>query len=104
MTTLELIHYPQFANSPFSKYAWIRGVLTNMSAANERARAIAILKEARDILADRLTERIVERGEEFLDDAMGRTFTSEIDSIYDQIGLRLNHVNVMISSLPAVEE
>jgi hypothetical protein len=75
-----------------------------MSTANDRARAIALLKEARDLLADRLTERILESGEELLEDAMGRVYSSEIENVYEQIGLRLNHINAMLSCLPAREE
>ena len=75
-----------------------------MSAASDRARAIALLKEARDILAHRLTERVLSSGEELLEDAMGRTYSSEIDEVYEQLGLRLNHLNVMLSGLPVLEE
>ena len=75
-----------------------------MSVTRDRARAIALLKEARDILAHRLTERILENGDELLEDAMGRTYSSEIDGIYEQIGLRLSHINLMLSSLPPKDD
>ncbi|TWT33386.1 hypothetical protein [Blastopirellula retiformator] len=63
--------------------------------------ALAILKHARDELAARLRQRIVENEEDILADARGESFLSDIETIYDQIGARLVHVNQMISSLPA---
>jgi hypothetical protein len=71
---------------------------------NDRARAIAILRQAREILARRLTERVLEAEEELLDDARGLTYGGEIDNVYEQIALRLAHVSTMLSSLPAEEE
>jgi hypothetical protein len=62
------------------------------------------LQQARDILVQRLTDRILDMREELLDDAHGRTYCGEIDALYEQIALRLNHVNVMLSSLPAPAE
>jgi hypothetical protein len=71
---------------------------------NDRARAISILRQARDILACRLTERIIAVEEELLEDAHGLTYSGEIDNVYDQIALRLSHVNSMLSNLPVEEE
>jgi len=71
---------------------------------SERARAIAILRQAREVLARRLSQRIVEMEEELLDDAEGLTYCGEIDAIYEQIGLRLSHVNALLAHLPAEEE
>lgn len=71
---------------------------------NERARALAILKQARDLLTDRLTSRIVESHEAILEDAAGMTFTSELEAIYDQVGARLVHVNALLANLPASDE
>jgi hypothetical protein len=73
-------------------------------AMNDRARAIAILKQARDILAKRLTERVLDSREEILEDAEGLTYCGEIDSIYEQLAVRLNHISAMLSSLPPVED
>lgn len=70
---------------------------------NDRAHALAILRQARDILAHRLTERIVEMEEELLDDARGLTYFGEIETVYEQIAARLGHVNAMLSQLPAEE-
>jgi len=67
---------------------------------NERARAIAILQQAREILSKRLVARIVEAEEEIMDDAQGHSFLGEIEAIHDQVGSRLSQVNGMLSALP----
>jgi hypothetical protein len=67
---------------------------------DDRALAISILERARDILAARLAERVVELGEEIIDDALGNSYGGEIDSLHDQVGLRLSHVNAMLANLP----
>jgi hypothetical protein len=71
---------------------------------NDRARALAILKEAREILIRRLTERVLENPEEILDDARGDSYMGEIDALYDQIGTPLVHLNQILSNLPAEED
>jgi hypothetical protein len=68
---------------------------------DERSQAIRVLRKTRDILVQRLSERILEAEEEILAEAEGHSFLSEIETIYDQIGLRLVHVNQMLSHLPA---
>jgi len=67
---------------------------------NDRTRAIDILKEARAILGERLTEKILEQGEDILADARGESYMSEIESLYEQVGLKLSHVSQMLSNLP----
>jgi hypothetical protein len=71
---------------------------------NERARALAILKQARDLLTDRLTARIVESRDAILEDAAGLSYTSELEAIYDQVGARLVHVNALLANLPSSDE
>jgi hypothetical protein len=71
---------------------------------NDRARAIALLQQARDILAERLTERLLESRDAILEDALGLSYSSEIDAVQEQIGQRLNHVNVLLNNLPPIEE
>lgn len=71
---------------------------------NDRNRAISLLQQAREILAERLTERVLESREAILEDALGLSFSSEIDAIQEQIGQRLNHVNILLSNLPSIEE
>lgn len=71
---------------------------------NERTRALAILKQARDLLTDRLTSRILESRESILEDAAGVTYTSELEAIYDQVGARLVHVNALLANLPPSDE
>jgi hypothetical protein len=68
---------------------------------NERARAIELLKQARTILAERLAELVLDQGEELLADARGDSYMNEIESLYEQIGHKLSHVNQMLSNLPA---
>lgn len=71
---------------------------------NDRARAVAILQQVRDILAQRLTERVVEARDDLLDDAHGNSYSGEIEQLYEQLGLRLSHVSSMLSCLPPVNE
>jgi hypothetical protein len=70
---------------------------------DDRAQAIRILRKTRDVLVQRLSERILEAEEEILAEAEGHSFLSEIETIYDQIGLRLVHVNQMLTHLPATD-
>ncbi len=69
----------------------------------ERTAAIAILQQARDLLIQRLTERVLEREQEILADAAGDSFLSEIETIYEQMGSRLAHLNTLLSNLPAAD-
>ncbi|HMC09998.1 MAG TPA: hypothetical protein VKH44_01860 [Pirellulaceae bacterium] len=70
---------------------------------NDRARAAEILRKARAILAERLTDKILEQREDLLDDARGDSYMSEIESLYEQVGMKLSHVGQMLSNLPAEE-
>jgi len=71
---------------------------------NDRERAIQILRQARDELADQLTERVLELREAILDDAQGQSYMGEIEALYDQYGQRLAHLGAMIANLPAVPD
>lgn len=71
---------------------------------NDRARAISILQQAREILTERLTERILESRESILEDAFGMSYGGEIDTLQESIGQRLNNVNMLLNNLPPVEE
>jgi len=71
---------------------------------NDRARAIAVLQQARDILAERLTEQVLEARDSILEDAIGLSYSSEIDAIQEQIGQRLNNVNMLLNNLPPLED
>jgi len=71
---------------------------------NERAQAISVLQQARDILAERLTERILESREAILEDALGLSYASEIDAVQEQVGLRLNNVQMLLNNLPPIED
>jgi hypothetical protein len=71
---------------------------------NDRARAIAILQQAREILAERLTEQVLEARDSILEDAIGLSYSSEIDAIQEQIGQRLNNVNMLLNNLPPIED
>ena len=67
---------------------------------NERSLAISVLQKARDALSERLTQRVIESREEIEADSEGESYLSEIETIYDQIGGRLTHLNAMLSNLP----
>lgn len=71
---------------------------------SDRARALEILRRARDLLADRLTERILEAEEGLLDDARGDSYLGDIDSVFDQFGTKLAHLNQLINNLPLETE
>ncbi|HEX5106606.1 MAG TPA: hypothetical protein VFV87_22455 [Pirellulaceae bacterium] len=68
---------------------------------NDRTRALEILREAKAVLADRLTEKVLEQADEILADARGDSYMNEIESLYEQVGLKLTHVSQMLSNLPA---
>ena len=68
---------------------------------SNRSQAKLILEQARDILAARLMQRVIDASEEILEDAHVDSYMGEIDAIFDQIGARLLHVNQLISGLPA---
>jgi hypothetical protein len=70
---------------------------------NDRQQAIDLLRRARDILAERLTDRILQNKDAILEDALGLGYGSEIDGVYEQLGMRLAHVNQLLSNLPAEE-
>lgn len=67
---------------------------------NERSIAISILQKARDALSERLTQRVVDAQSEIEADADGSSYLSEIETIYEQFGGRLAHLNAMLSNLP----
>lgn len=69
----------------------------------QRTEAILILRQARDVLLARLTERVLEAKDEILDDAHGGLFQGGIDEIYEQLVTRLSHVNAMLNLLPPEE-
>jgi hypothetical protein len=68
---------------------------------SQRSRAQSILKEAREILSQRLSEAVLEQAEEILADARGESYMSDIESLYDQVGMKLAHVSQMLANLPA---
>ncbi|MBA2114354.1 hypothetical protein [Bremerella alba] len=68
---------------------------------SNRNEALAVLKLARDALLARMTEAILDQAEEIVADAEGESFLSEIESLYDQMGNKLAHLNQMIANLPA---
>src|SRR4051794_14721499 len=69
----------------------------------DRTRAAKILREARAILSEQLTEQVLQQAEEILADARGDSYMSEIESLYERIGIKLSHIGQMLSNLPADE-
>ena len=67
---------------------------------NDRSFAISVLQKARDALSERLTQRVIESRDDIEADAAGESYLSEIETIYEQIGGRLAHLNAMLSNLP----
>lgn len=70
---------------------------------DNRKHALSILEQARDLLANRLIENVVESGDSILEDAEGDSYMGEIDSLQDRIGGRLNNINAMIANMPTVK-
>ena len=66
----------------------------------DHSEALSILQKARDALTARLTQRIIESEHEIVEDAEGSSYFSEIETIYEQLGARLAHLNAMLSNLP----
>ena len=67
---------------------------------NKRKYALSILKQARDLLTERMIESIVESADGILEDAEGYSYMDEIDAIQDKIGGRLSSINSMIANFP----
>jgi hypothetical protein len=67
---------------------------------NDRSLAISVLQKAREALSERLTQRVIESRDDIEADAEGGSYLSEIETIYEQIGGRLAHLNAMLSNLP----
>ncbi len=71
---------------------------------SERARAQVILRQAKEVLIQRLTEYVLDHEEEILADASGDSYMGDIDALYDQVGMRLSHVSQMLANLPPEAE
>lgn len=71
---------------------------------SDQDQAVRLLTQARDILAARLVERVLELSHDLLDDARGESYAGEIDSLYDQIGTRLNQINTMLAGMPSASD
>jgi len=67
----------------------------------DRQRAQDILRQAREILASRLSELVLDQSEEILADARGESYMNEIESLYEQVGMKLAHISQILSHLPA---
>ena len=68
---------------------------------DERERAMSILIRARELLANRLIDSILEADEKILEDAEGCSYMDEIERLQEQVGGRLNSINTMIANLAA---
>lgn len=71
---------------------------------SERVRAQGILRQAKEVLIQRLTEYVLDHEDEILADAHGESYMGDIDALYDQVGMRLSHVTQMLANLPAEME
>jgi hypothetical protein len=67
---------------------------------NDRTHAQAILRQAREILAQRLTALVGEQAEEILADARGESYMNEIEALYEHVGMKLAHLGQILSHLP----
>ena len=72
---------------------------------NERRKhALSILVRTRDILAERLTDRVLEDEQQLLDDASGADYMDDISRLYESVGNKLGQINLMIANLPVEKE
>ena len=69
----------------------------------DRERARRILSQCRDVLVQRLVERVVESDSDLVDDARGESYSAEIEAVQEQIGSRLQTVNQLLGLLPLDE-
>ena len=67
---------------------------------NDRTHAHEVLRQAREILAQRLTELVRDQAEEILADARGESYMNEIELLYEQVGMKLAHLGQILSHLP----
>ena len=67
----------------------------------DRQRAHDILREAKEALAQRLSELVLASADDILADARGESYMNEIESLYEQVGMKLAHVSQMLSNVPA---
>ncbi|MCH7727860.1 MAG: Flp pilus assembly complex ATPase component TadA, partial [Planctomycetes bacterium] len=70
---------------------------------DDHAIAMSILCHAREILADRMIERILDAENQILEDAQGDSYMNEIETLQESVGERLNSVNVMLANLSVIE-
>jgi hypothetical protein len=70
---------------------------------SDRNRAIEVLREAREMLAARLTQLVLEQTEEILADARGESYMNEIETLYDTVGMKLAHISQILANLPVEE-
>jgi hypothetical protein len=66
---------------------------------DKRKRALAILNQARELLANRLIENLIEAGDSILDDAEGSSYMDEIETLHQKVGARLSKINIMFTNL-----
>ena len=67
----------------------------------DRQRAHDILREAKEALVERLTELVLASADDILADARGESYMNEIETVYEQVGMKLAHVSQMLSNVPA---
>jgi hypothetical protein len=67
---------------------------------NDRTHAQEVLRQAREILAQRLTDLVRDQAEEILADARGESYMNEIELLYEQVGMKLAHLGQILSHLP----
>jgi len=70
---------------------------------DKRERAHKILEQARDLLAERLIDDVIESADGIIEDAEGLSYMDEIGLLQEKIGSRLGNVNSMLANLPAAK-
>lgn len=70
---------------------------------DDHAIAMSILCHAREILANRMIERILDAEDQILEDAQGDSYMNEIETLQESVGERLNSVNIMLANLSVIE-
>lgn len=66
-----------------------------------RQQALEVLQQTREILSDRLAERVLETTQDLWDDANGESFRSEIELLYEQYAAKLVLINQILANFSA---
>ena len=68
---------------------------------NHQQQAVGVLRRVRDLLVERMTDRILQNKDELLEEAIGLSDGGEIDKLHSELGQRLARVDQLLAGLAA---